>query len=230
MFLMQISGSYACFTNPVMKVERVSYPVITPSAVRGLLESVLWHPGMKWHVRKIYVLNPIRYTSIRRNEVKSKVSARNVRSVMKGEEKALYISASDDIQQRAAVVLQDVNYIVQAEFTMTAKANATDNPGKFTDMFKRRLRRGACYHQGYLGCREFPAQLSLYEDDEDSIETAAELQGRDENLGFMLYDMNYDNPADIRPVFYEAVLKNGVIDVPEWEVIKNAHQSTASIL
>ena len=150
----EVWGDYACFTRPEMKVERVSYDVMTPSAARGLVEAIYWHPGLAWRIDRIYVLKPIQFTNIRRNEVKSKISAQNVRSVMNGAQKPLYISTSEDIQQRAAMVLKDVRYVIEAHFTLTDKANETDNAGKFQDIIKRRLVRGQCYHQPYFGCRE----------------------------------------------------------------------------
>ena len=137
-----------------MKTERVSYDVITPSAARGLIEAIYWHPGMKYHIDKIHVLNPIRFTTIRRNEVKSTVLASNARAAMKtGRSLALY--TPEDIQQRAAMVLQDVHYVIEAHFTLTEKAAPGDNAGKFQDILRRRLTRGQFYHQPCFGCREF---------------------------------------------------------------------------
>ena len=156
---MEVWGKYACFSRPEMKVERVSYDVMTPSAARGILEAVYWHPGLRWHIDRIHVINPIQFTNIRRNEVKSKISAQNVRSVMLGGNRPLYINTAEDIQQRAATVLRDVHYVIEAHFTMTERASAGDNPGKFQDIVKRRLSAGQCYHQPYFGCREFPVRF-----------------------------------------------------------------------
>ena len=149
----KVWGPYALFSRPEMKVERCSYDVITPSAARGILDAIYWHPGLRWVVDKIHVINPIRFTSVRRNEVKSKVSASNVLQVYNGGDKQLYISTKEDIVQRASLLLCDVEYIVEAHFEMTEKANNTDNPGKFQDIIKRRLKRGECYHMPYFGCR-----------------------------------------------------------------------------
>ncbi|RPF47417.1 CRISPR-associated protein Cas5d [Hydrogenoanaerobacterium saccharovorans] len=212
----EVWGDYACFTRPEMKVERVSYDVMTPSAARGLVEAIYWHPGLAWRIDRIYVLNPIRFTNIRRNEVKSKISAQNVRSVMNGAQKPLYISTSEDIQQRAAMVLKDVRYVIEAHFTLTDKANETDNAGKFQDIIKRRLVRGQCYHQPYFGCREFPANFKLFEG--ITIDTAYPNEQRD--LGYMLYDMDYSNQEDIQAMFFRGTLKDGVVDLTNCEVIR----------
>ena len=138
----EVWGEYACFTRPEMKVERVSYDVMTPSAARGLLEAIYWHPGLLWVIDRIHVCNPIQFTNIRRNEVKSIVSARNVNSVMNGHALPLFINTMADIQQRAAMVLQDVRYVIEAHFEMTEKAADGDNPGKFADIMRRRLEKG----------------------------------------------------------------------------------------
>lgn len=212
----EVWGDYALFSRPEIKVERVSYDVITPSAARGLIESIYWHPGMKWIIDRIYVCNPIKFTSVRRNEVSSKVSAQNIRAVMNGANKELYINTQKDIQQRASLLLVDVRYVIEAHFEMTDKANESDNPGKFKDIIKRRLQRGQCYHQPCFGCREFPANFQLFEG--DAVETAYANEERD--FGFMLYDMDYSNPEDIQPMFYRAVMKNGVIEVANQEVLQ----------
>lgn len=212
----EVWGEYACFSRPEMKVERVSYDVMTPSAARGLLESIYWHPGMRWMIDKIYVLNPIRFTNIRRNEVKSKISARNVSSVMNGGTAPLLISTADDIQQRAAMVLQDVHYVIEAHFEMTEKASPGDNEGKFSDIMRRRLEKGQCYHQPCFGCREFPAQFRKWEGGE--ITTAG--LNSDVDLGFMLFDLDYSDSRNITPMFFRAQLKKGVLDVRDCEVFR----------
>ena len=134
---MEVWGEYACFTRPEMKVERVSYDVPTPSAARGMVESVYYHPGLKWHVDKIYVCKPIRFTNILRNEVASKISVRNVLTEANGKKRS-YIDRNADIQQRATTMLRNVHYVIEAHFEMTDKANPSDNPGKFQDIVKRR--------------------------------------------------------------------------------------------
>ena len=213
-FRVDIRGKHALFSRAEFKVERVSYDCITPSAARGVLEAVFWHPGMKFKIDRIYVLNEIKFANVRRNEVKAKLSAQNVQKVMKQGKGELFLATSENIQQRASMVLKDVHYVVDAHFVMTHQANSTDNEAKFHEIFQRRLRKGQCYHMPYLGCREFPAEVRPYEGDE--ILTA--YRGQEKDLGFMLYDMDYSNPADIRPMFFRAVLKDGVLDVTEPEV------------
>ena len=213
----KVWGDYALFSRPEMKVERCSYDVITPSAARGILEAIYWHPGMKWIIDRIYVNKPIQFTNVRRNEVKSKVSANNVLPVYNGSNKQLYISTKSDIVQRASLLLRDVEYVIDAHFEMTEEANSSDNPGKFKDIMKRRLKRGECYHTPYFGCREFPVKFCDWEDEE--IHTAYESE-EERELGFMLYDMDYSDPEDIQPMFFRAVMHRGVIEVGECEVVR----------
>ena len=209
-------GDYALFSRPEMKVERCSYDVMTPSAARGMLEAIYWHPGMRWVIDKIYVRKPIQFTSIRRNEVKSKVLAGNVLSAINGGGKPLYISSREEIVQRAAILLRDVEYVVEAHFEMTPKAAPEDNEGKFKDIIMRRLRRGECYHSPYFGCREFPARFALYEEEE--VDTA--YAGTEKDLGYMLFDFDYSDPEDIKPMFFRAVMKDGILDVRNCEVVR----------
>lgn len=212
----RVWGDLALFSRPEMKVERCSYDMMTPSAARGILEAVYWHPGMRWVVDRIYVRKPVQFTSIRRNEVKSKISVNNVLSVMNGGDKPLFISSKEDIVQRAAILLRDVDYVIEAHFEMTEKASPCDNPGKFKDIVMRRLRRGECYHMPYFGCREFPANFELFE--QENVDTAYE--GEERDLGYMLYDFDYSDPEDIQPMFFRAVLTNGILDVRDCEVIR----------
>ena len=206
----EVWGPYACFSRPEMKTERVSYDVITPSAARGLIEAIYWHPGMKYHIDKIHVLNPIRFTTVRRNEVKSTVLASNARTAMKtGRPLALY--TPEDIQQRAAMVLRDVRYVIDAHFEMTDHAAPGDNPGKFQDIIKRRLERGQFYSMPYLGTREFAAHFQRCAELPPCPE---ELRGT-QSLGWMLWDMDYSDPKNITPRFFRAVLTDGVLHVPQ---------------
>ena len=213
----KVWGDFALFSRPEMKVERCSYDVITPSAARGILDAVYWHPGLHWVIDKIYVKKPIRFTSVRRNEVKSKILASSLLQAYNGADKPLYISAREDIVQRASVLLCDVEYVIEAHFEMTDKANATDNPGKFKDIVMRRLRRGECYHMPYFGCREFPAHFCLCEEEE--IQTAYE-EVEEKDLGFMLYDMDYTEREDIQPMFFRAVMRRGVIGLRNCVVVR----------
>ena len=216
-FKVEVWGDYACFSRPEMKVERCSYDVMTPSAARGLLEAIYWHPGMRWVVDRIHVMAPIRFTSIRRNEVGSKLSARNARAAMEGGTKPLFIAASSDIVQRAALVLRDVRYVIEAHYDLVPEKMAPeDNDGKFTDIVRRRLSRGQCFHQPCFGVREFPANFRAWAD--GPIPTAYPDEARD--LGFMLYDMDYSNPENITPMFFRAQLLNGVLDVRDCEVYR----------
>ncbi len=209
--LLEVWGDYACFSRPEMKVERVSYDVITPSAARGLIEAIMWHPGMRWVIDRIHVCNPIRFTNIRRNEVKDVIPGRTVKSFMETGRGSPYIAASESIQQRAAMVLKDVRYVIEAHFELTEKAAPTDNAGKFQDMVKRRIEKGQCYHQPCFGTREFPAQFRKCE----SIpECPEELLG-ERDLGWMLLDMDYSDLRDIQPKFFRAVMHDGVIIVPD---------------
>lgn len=213
----KVWGDYALFSRPEMKVERCTYDVMTPSAARGILEAIYWHPGMRWIIDRIYVMKPIQFTSIRRNEVKSKISANNILSVYNGANKELGISSKEEIVQRASLLLRDVEYVIDAHFEMTEKANETDNPGKFKDIIMRRLKRGECYHTPYFGCREFPVNFCLMEDDE--IHTAYGVV-EEKDLGFMLYDMDYSNPENIKPMFFRAVMRRGVLDLRDCEVVR----------
>ena len=206
----EVWGDYACFSRPEMKVERVSYDVMTPSAARGLIEAIYWHPGMRWVIDRIHVCAPIRFTNIRRNEVKDTISARKVKNVMEKPSNDLYLAASESIQQRAAMVLTNVHYVIDAHFEMTDKATPGDNPGKFQDIIKRRLAKGQCYHQPCFGVREFPANFA---ECEQLPECPEELKGT-RDLGWMLLDMDYSDPADIKPMFFRAALHNGVLQVP----------------
>ena len=206
----EVWGDYACFSRPEMKVERVSYDVMTPSAARGLIEAVYWHPGLKWVIERIFVCNPIRFTNIRRNEVKDVISARNVRAVMNSGRGELYLATPESIQQRAAMVLQQVRYVIQAHFVMTGRAAPGDNPGKFQDIIRRRLEKGQFYHQPYFGTREFPAHFRpCTAPPPCPLELAGE-----RDLGWMLLDMDYTDPGNITPRFFRAVLKDGVLEVP----------------
>ena len=211
--LMEVWGPMACFTRPEMKTERVSYEVPTPGAVRGMIESVFFHPGLRWVPDRIWVLNRIQFMNVRRNEVKSKVLASAVLQEANGG-KAGAIFTSEDIQQRAAMLLKDVHYVFEAHFEMTEQANPSDNHGKFQDIVKRRLRRGACYSTPYFGCRECTAHFRLWE--------GGEIPAIDEtrDLGYMLYDMDYSDPTDIQPMFFRARLEHGVIDLRNCEVVR----------
>lgn len=207
----EVWGDYACFSRPEMKVERVSYDVITPSAARGLLEAIFWHPGLRWIVDRIYVCNPICFTNIRRNEVRDTISASMVRTVMNRGEGELYLATPQSIQQRAALVLRNVRYVIEAHFVPTDKVAENDNPGKFQEMMRRRMEKGQFYHQPYFGVREFPANFKPCTE----IPPCPDGLKGEKDLGWMLLDMDYSSPENIQPVFFRAIMRDGVIDVPE---------------
>lgn len=210
----RVWGDYALFTRPEMKVERVSYDIITPSAARGIIEAIYWKPAIRWVIDRIHVLKEIQFTNIRRNEVSEKISTRNVEQAMRGDKKPLFISATDKRQQRASMVLKDVEYIIEAHFEMTAQAGEDDTPEKHYNIVLRRLRKGQHFHQPYLGTREFPAHVALLENEPIPL---SPLRG-ERDLGWMLYDLDFSNPKDIRPQFFRAVLRDGVLDLTNVEL------------
>lgn len=199
-------GALACFTRPELKAERVSYPLMTPSAARGLLEAVLWKPAIVWHIRRIRVLNEIAFTAFRRNEVNSKASAPAAAVVENGGETRHYF-ADTDRAQRNTVALRDVDYVIEAWFTMTDRAGDADNVTKFVDMFERRVRKGQHFHQPYFGCREFVADVMPADNAPDPIDDSRD-------LGLMLWDIEYAKGSNM-PLFFPASLVDGVLDVPE---------------
>lgn len=207
----EVWGELACFSRSEFKTERVSYDMMTPSAARGLLEAIYWHPGMRWVIDRIHVCQPIRFTNIRRNEGKDTISARKVKRVMEGAQEALYLVMPESIQQRAAMVLREVRYVIEAHFEMTDRAAAGDNPGKFQDIMKRRLAKGQFYHQPCFGVREFPAHFAPC----DQIPPCPEELRGERDLGWMLLDMDYTDPQNIQPLFFRAVLHDGVLEVPD---------------
>ena len=207
---LKVWGEHACFTRPEMKVERVSYDVMTPSAARGILEAIHWKPAIRWVIDAIHVLEPIRFQSIRRNEVGSKIRAGNVRKAMnRGDLEGLLLLVDNDRQQRASTVLVKPAYVIAAHFDITSKADKDDNEGKHLDIFNRRATRGQCFHQPCLGTREFAAGFELIPPDAPMPVAIAETR----DLGFMLWDIDHAAPG--RPsMFFRAQLENGVLRVP----------------
>ena len=230
-FCLEVWGDFACFTRPEMKVERVSYDVITPSAARAIFEAIFWKPAFYWNVKKIEVLNPIKWINLRRNEVGAVAN-----------DKSNGVIIEDNRQQRAGLFLRDVRYRLYADLVFIppkqrkatanqlpeylidaeekselAEKNFTDdhpneNPAKYNAMFERRAKKGQCFFQPYLGCREFSCFFKLVAPEKESAIPIPETR----DLGFMLYDMDYTNPKDIRPAFFRAKLENGVVNVPDW--------------
>ena len=215
---LHIWGERACFTRPEMKVERVSYDVITPSAARGILEAIHWKPAIRWCVDRIQVLKPIRFESIRRNEVGGKLSEAAVAKAMKaGRIEGLATVVEDDRQQRAATVLRDVGYVIHAHFELTDRAGAEDNVGKHLDTFNRRARRGQTFHAPCLGTREFPAAFALLEEGDMPPPPDAALHG-ERDLGWMLHDIDFANGK--APKFFRARMVDGLIEVPAFDAME----------
>lgn len=211
-WLIDVWGDQALFTDPVTKVERVSYPVMTPSAARGLLESIMWHPYMKWVIDRIIVCNPVEYMNCKRKEMKGKIKASDVKKVMEG--KADFSVFQSDANQeqtlRSARMLKNVHYVIEAHYEMTEKANTRDNEGKAAAIISDRLKKGKCYRTPYFGTRECRAYFQSC----DKIpECPPELKGT-YDLGWMLWDMDYSDPQNIKPMFFHAMLVDGVLEVP----------------
>ncbi len=228
---LRVWGDLAAFNRPEMKVERVSYDVITPSAARGILEAVYWKPQMRWIVDRIHVLRPIRFTHVRRNEISSKIPVKGIAAAIKGGEAALGIAVETQRQQRAAMVLRDVCYGIEAHVEVRGPELAAGVPlakpeAKHLDMFRRRASRGQCFHHPDLGVREFPAHFELA----DSFPPCPEKLRGETDLGFMLHDVEFVPDAEgaivesnrgarvsARPRFFRARMRDGVINVPPLE-------------
>ena len=228
--VLEISGDYALFSRPEMKVERVSYDVITPSAARGILEAIYWKPQIRWVIDRIHVINPIRFTNVRRNEIDTKVPIKGgsgVNAAMTSGKGDLGIAVDEHRQQRASLLLRDVRYLIEAHFDILDRKldkggpqlSENDAAGKHLDMFNRRARSGQVFHQPYLGCREFPARFRLVDNDETRLEPHESFRG-ERDLGFMLHDIEFDQDAHSKkvkstmPHFFRAQMKDGVIEVP----------------
>lgn len=237
-YCLEVSGDFACFTRPEMKVERVSYDVMTPSAARAVFESILWKPAIRWQVSKIEVLNPIKWINLRRNEVSCVISTRNVEAAMRSGSGQLGLYVEDERQQRAGLFLRDVRYRIHAHFEIRdpgfhrpnfsrlskRQVNVDEHDGekeqnstvKFMSMFERRAAKGQCVNQPYLGCREFAAKFKLIDPDTHQPNTIQESR----DLGFMLYDMDYTNADDPKSQFFRAQLVSGAINVPTWDSLE----------
>jgi len=203
----RVFGEYALFTRPEMKVERVSYDVITPSAARGVLEAIYWKPQIRWVIDRLHVLRPIRTMNIRRNEVANKIATNGLKKIMQSGSGRLGSYVDEDRQQRASVVLRNVEYVIEAHFDILDPA---EHPKKHFEMMKRRAEKGQHFHQPYLGCREFPCHYEWLEADE--IPRCPESLRGEKDLGYMLHDIDFENDCTAR--FFRAVMNDGVIDVP----------------
>ena len=210
---LHIWGDYACFTRPEMKVERVSYDVMTPSAARGILSAVHWKPAMRWVVDKIRVLKPIHFESVRRNELGDKILVSKVNGAMKRNSVAgFYTLIEEDRQQRAATVLKNVAYVIEAHIALTARAGKDETVTKHIEMFARRTRKGQCFQQPCLGVREFPANFALIDEGEPLPPSDLSASEANRDLGWMLHDIDFDHGNT--PHFFRAEMKEGVILVP----------------
>ena len=222
-FCLEVTGDYACFTRPEMKVERVSYDLITPSAARAVFEAILWKPGIRWRIRRIEVLKPVRWISVRRNEVGAVASSRNALVAMNEGRGEMAIYIEDERQQRAGLLLRDVAYRLHADLQMVSD-EARANPGKYIGMFERRAAQGQCVNQPYLGCREFAASfrpVELVSDGNNYRITDNEPAAQQEmsaDLGWMLYDLDFTDRASPKPQFFRASVQRGVMDLAGVEV------------
>lgn len=211
----RVQGDYALFTRPEMKVERVSYDVITPSAARGLIEAIYWKPAIRWVIDKIYVMNEIQFTNIRRNEVSEKISTSEAERRMKGATAPFYLDIVSARQQRAAMILKNVDYVIEAHFELVPeKAGPEETVEKHYNIVLRRLRKGQHYYAPYLGTREFNARVEFIEDKAIPISPLVGVR----DLGWMLYDLDFTDPQDIQPQFFKAIMQDGIIDLTRVEV------------
>jgi len=201
---LKVWGEWGCFTRPELKAERMSYEVITPSAARGILEAIYWKPEIRWHIDRIYVLKPINFVTLRRNELGSKVPAQKAAKAMVRGTGWLGVIADNDREQRAATILRDVAYVIEAHFDVISGRHPA---AKHMGMFERRARRGQCFHRPYLGCREFAAFFEWLDGDVPR----SELVGP-HDLGFILHDIDFRNNMTAR--FFHATMRDGVIDIP----------------
>ncbi|MCW5590286.1 MAG: type I-C CRISPR-associated protein Cas5 [Legionellales bacterium] len=211
-YCLEVNGDFACFTRPEMKVERVSYDVITPSSARSIFEAIFWKPSIRWQITQIDVLKPIHWTSARRNELSNVVSSSSVTSAMKNNKGSLGIYIEEDRQQRAGLYLRDVSYRLYADLIFDQTKDVSAEYGKYTAMFERRALKGQCFNQPYLGCREFSCDFKLVLDNGNQKKPINETR----SLGWMLYDLDYQNVSSPNPRFFNAEMKNGVILIPDW--------------
>jgi CRISPR-associated protein Cas5d len=220
-----------------MKVERVSYDVITPSSARAIFEAILWKPAIKWNITQIHVINPIKWISVRRNEVGKKISSPTAKQMSSAAGMKMGIFIEDERQQRAGLFLKDVRYCIHGYFDFIpinqryqdkpskdaiwagnseklTNSNLDETPAKYASMFERRAKKGQCFHQPYFGCKEFACNFRLVENDDKHLEPINE----DNDLGFMLYDMNFENKKEPQPQFFRAIMKDGKINTNRKEI------------
>ena len=215
-FTLRVWGDYACFTRPEMKVERVSYDVITPSSARAIFEAIHWKPAIKWVIDEINVIKPIKFQTILRNEVKNVISTQAINKSMKNREEQFYMDTNEVRQQRNSMILRDVEYVIKAHFEMTKYAGEGDDDKKHYNIFLRRARNGECFNQPYLGCREFSCNFELLENEDFSP------LNETKDLGWMLYDIDFVKESDsykkvekYNPIFFRAEMVEGKICIPK---------------
>jgi len=235
---LEVWGDYACFTRPEMKVERVSYDVMTPSAARAIFEAILWKPAIRWNVTRIEVLNPIRWISVRRNEVGKRIPIPTQKQLSGVKCEPMGIFIEDDRQQRAGLFLRDVKYRIHGYFDFIPLEKRGQNrcltpelwadqdekleiermdetEAKYAAMFARRARKGQCFHRPYLGCREFACSFRLVNPVEEPTVPIDETR----DLGYMLYDLDFqENPNNPKPLFFRAYMEKGVINTNRLKV------------
>lgn len=212
-YCLDISGELACFTRAEMKVERVSYDVITPSAARAIFEAIFWKPAIQWRVTRIDVVNPIRWVSVLRNEVSAVISSSLVKQAMNSGKGHLGLYVEEARQQRASLLLRDVRYRIYADLIFNQAKDTVSHYSKYTSMFERRAEKGQCFNQPYLGCREFSCHFRWVTDVSQEPEPIDETL----SLGWMLYDLDYSNRESPAPRFFNVQINAGVIDVPTWD-------------
>lgn len=214
-----VEADYALFTIPTIKAEKVSYDFITPSAARAIIQNIYWKPQLSYKINKIQVLNEPEFTTIKRNELVCKMSSSDARKLMNGSRGKGYVLTSEHIQQRSATILKNVKYVIEVEFVMTGiNSTKDDTPAKHYNMLLRRLRNGQYFRSPYAGCREFPVRVSLIEED-DNTTYESEIKGR-RDYGFMLYDMDYSDLNNIQPMFFRAIMQDGVLDLSNVEIVR----------
>jgi len=216
---LKVWGDFACFTRPEMKVERVSYDVMTPSAARGILEAIHWKPAIKWEIQKIHIINPIKFENIRRNELENKISEAKIKKAMNGDDSLFCQVITEERQQRASMVLKDVCYIIEARFEMTEEATQEDTPEKHYNIALRRMKLGQCFHRPYFGCREFPVNFELIEEGVEIPESY--YKGQTLDLGRILWDMDFATDKNKPPaLFFRAEMVDGIINIPKESEVK----------
>lgn len=212
-FILRTWGDYACFSRPEMKVERVSYDVMTPSAARGILEAIYWKPAIRWVIDRIHVRKPVRLENIRRNEVGVTVSERTLKSAMNSNGRELpRVVPGENRAQRASMVLKDVEYVIEAHFELTGRGGEEETEEKHYNVALRRMRKGQCHARPYFGCREFAVQFELLDEPPGPIE------GENRDLGWMLYDIDFARGA--QPLFFHAKMDGGIVDIPPLTEVK----------